>query len=202
MLLFTMDLCWPKSIQSQAKRYPVRYKTIPFSLNDFCAHFCATQPRVRMSTKVHFRGRRWFSEGNVPDRGSNPRGDASLRPSFGWQASQGGGAGDGGDENRRPRRRQGRSPCPWVRRPERSAGRRGDAQRRVRSTEGRWPRANPRLSAVAPAKADGDASLRLGFGWQASRGAERGRANAQPGILHTLLSPVRIFCAGRGRIPG
>jgi len=83
-----MDLCWPKSIQSQAKRYPVRYKTIPFSLNDFCAHFCATQPRVRMSTKVHFRGRRWFSEGNVPDRGSNPRGDASLRQAYGWQAEE------------------------------------------------------------------------------------------------------------------
>jgi len=78
-----MDLCWQKSIQSQAKRYPVRYKTIPFSLNDFCAHFCATQPRVRVSTEVHFRGRRWFSEGNVPDRGSNPRGDATNQPPSG-----------------------------------------------------------------------------------------------------------------------
>ena len=132
-----MDLCWPKSIQSQAKRYPVRYKTIPFSLNDFCAHFCATQPRVRMSTKVHFRGRRWFSEGNVPDRGSNPRGDASGA-TVGWIFLC-----PHGDENRRRRRRQRRSRCPWVRRPERSAGRRGDAERRVRSTRGRRPEPIP-----------------------------------------------------------
>jgi len=35
----------------------------------------------------------------------------------------------------------------------------------------RAQRANPRPSAVAPAKADGDASLRQGYGWQASQGA-------------------------------
>ena len=39
------------------------------------------------------------------------------------------------------------------------------------STKGRQPEANPRLSAVAPAKVDGDASLRQGYGWQASQGA-------------------------------
>ena len=31
-----------------------------------------------MSTDVHFRGTRQFSEGDVPNRGSNPRGDATA----------------------------------------------------------------------------------------------------------------------------